>query len=169
MRGKAHFSVTCLLNKFIYLYSGSSTHHGIVSGQVVALDDFSSGSPTNLQNDDGSWSIDLKNNFCFCDLRKKEHADRFLRGADIVYHLAEIGVQKRKPASSSADAQSMLLQDNKLINTNTLQAGLLNNISGYIFVGTSRSIPYKALLDNPLNRILPKSTKGWSIATSKGT
>jgi nucleoside-diphosphate-sugar epimerase len=134
--------------------------------QLVVLDNFWRGSPTNLQYDNGSWSIDLKKQFCFMDLRSQKATMHFIRGADYIYHLADVvaGI------GYVFNHQARLFHNNILINTNVLTATHLNGIPNYIYVGTACSFPEElqmgpgvhALSENQTYPAHPESSYGWS-------
>jgi nucleoside-diphosphate-sugar epimerase len=135
-------------------------------GQVKVVDNFWRGEIARFQRDDGSWIINPQRDLCAFDLRVQSHAVRFLRGADTVYHLADIvaGV------NYVFGHQLAVFHDNVQINTNTLRACKVNNIKNYIYVGTACSFPQHlqmgpgihALREDQTYPAEPESSYGWS-------
>lgn len=68
------------------------------------------------------------------------HAVRYLRGADYVYHLAEVG--------PSASPHLAAFHDNVLINSNTLKACRVNGISNFVYVSSTCSPAQHAVRGN---------------------
>lgn len=136
------------------------------AGQVKVIDNFWRGQLSKLQHENGSWSIDPQRDVCALDLRNEQHTLKFLRGADYVYHLADIvaGVDY------VFRHQLSVFHDNVLINTNTLKASKVNKIPNYIYVGTASSFPQHlqmrqgvhALHENETYPAGPESSYGWS-------
>jgi nucleoside-diphosphate-sugar epimerase len=106
-------------------------------GQVKVVDSFQSGHITRFQRDNGSWIINPQRDICALDLRVPQQAERYLRGADYVYHLAEVG-----PCTAPHVA---VFQDNVLISSNTLQACRVNTISNFIYVSNACSPAHRAV------------------------
>ena len=139
---------------------------GIHASQIKVLDNLWRGQLTNLQYDDGSWAINATADFCAMDLRNEQDTMRYIRGADYIYHLADIVAGVAYVFSH----QEAVFHDNLLINTYTLQASKINRIPNYIYVGTACSFP-KGLQEGPGIHALkeeqtypaePESAYGWS-------
>lgn len=139
---------------------------GIPSSQVKVVDNLWRGRLANLQYENGSWALNTTADFCALDLRNSDDTMKFIRGADYVYHLADIvaGVEY------VFDHQESVFHDNILINTHTLKAAKTNGVPNYIYVGTACSFP-KGLQDGPGIHALredqtypaePESAYGWS-------
>lgn len=100
------------------------------------------------------------------DLTSAEHARRYLRGVDYVYHLADVvaGV------AYVFGHQESVFRSNVLINTNTLTSCKQNGVPNYIYVGTACSFPQHlqmgpgihALRENQTYPAGPESSYGWS-------
>lgn len=112
-------------------------------GQVKVIDSLKNGHMASLQDDNGRWVINPQKDVCALDLRIEAHALKYLRAADYVYHLA---------ATRGGSAQA-ILHDNVLINTNTLKACRVNNVTHYIYAGTA---------GNPLTFDIPQRSYVWS-------
>lgn len=135
-------------------------------GQVKVLDNFWRGRLSKLQYENGSWSINPQRDVCAMDLRNEKHTLKFLRGADYVYHLADIvaGV------NFVFGHQLSVYHDNMLINTNTLKASKVNQIPNYIYVGTACSFPQHLQMGQGIHALHedqtypadPESSYGWS-------
>jgi GDP-D-mannose 3',5'-epimerase len=135
-------------------------------GQIKVVDNFWRGEIARFQRDDGSWIINPQKDLCAFDLRVQSHAVRYLRGADTVYHLADIvaGV------NYVFGHQLAVFHDNVQINTNTLRACKVNNVTNYIYVGTACSFPQHlqmgpgihALREDQTYPAEPESSYGWS-------
>ena len=98
----------------------------------------------NLEFENGTWAISPTLNLCLVDLRDTDIALKFLTGADIIFHLADVVAGVNYVFSH----QSSVFRDNILINTNTLHAAKTNKIPNFIYVGTACSFP-KFLQDGP--------------------
>lgn len=144
----------------------SMRNAGVQGSQIKVLDNLWRGRLENLQYDNGSWAIDPTADFCQMDLRNAQDTVRYIRGADYIYHLADIvaGV------NYVFDHQESVFHDNILINTYTLKAAKANKIPNYIYVGTACSFP-KGLQEGPGIHALredqtypaePESAYGWS-------
>jgi nucleoside-diphosphate-sugar epimerase len=139
---------------------------GITSDQIKVIDNLWRGYLGNLQFENGSWAVDPLFDFCLMDLRNSEETSKYLRGADYVYHLADIvaGVDY------VFDHQSAVFRDNILINSNALHASKENGIQNYIYVSTACSFPQHlqmgpgihALHEHQTYPAHPESAYGWS-------
>jgi GDP-D-mannose 3', 5'-epimerase len=71
------------------------------------------------------------------DLTNYEVCKKYIKNAEIVYHLAEIvcGVDY------AFNNQSFIFRQNIIINSNVLNASIENNIKNYIYVGSACSYP----------------------------
>ena len=150
-------------------FIGSHLVHQLVSqsgpGQVKIIDNFWRGRMDRLQTRDG-WAVVPQRDVCIMDLRNEADATKYLRGADYVYHLADIvaGV------NFVLGHQLSVFHDNVLINTNTLKACKQNKIPNYIYVGTACSFPQHlqmgpgvhALREDQTYPADPESSYGWS-------
>ena len=134
--------------------------------QIKVLDNMWRGRFHNLQFPNGTWAISGTRDFCLVDLRNADETMKFVRGADVVFHLADVvaGV------SYVFSHQESVFRDNILINSNTLYAAKTNQIRNFIYVGTACSFP-KFLQDGPGIHALkeeqtypaqPESSYGWS-------
>jgi nucleoside-diphosphate-sugar epimerase len=139
---------------------------GVYASQIKVLDNLWRGRLANLQYDNGSWAIEPTADFCAMDLRNEQDTMRYIRGADYIYHLADIVAGVAYVFSH----QEAVFHDNVLINTHTLQASKHNRIPNYIYVGTACSFP-KGLQEGPGIHALtedqtypaePESAYGWS-------
>ena len=138
--------------------------HG--EGQVKVVDNLWRGALRNLQEESGSWVIRPTLDFCFLDLRDAASTAKYLRGADVIYHLADIvaGI------NYVFNHQEALFSDNMLINVNTLNAAKSNKIGDFLYVGTACSFPaylqmgpgVHALRENQTYPAEPESSYGWS-------
>lgn len=135
-------------------------------GQVKVVDSFWRGRMARLQAEDGQWVINPQKDVCVVDLRVPRHADKFLRGADYVYHLAAIVAGTNHVSGH----QLAVFHDNVLINTNTLKACKVNRIPNYIYVGTACSSTQHvhmgpgnhALHEKQTDHVEPQSSYAWS-------
>ena len=139
---------------------------GIYNSQIKVLDNLWRGRLDNLQYMNGSWAIDPIADVCAMDLRNEQDTMQYVRGADYIYHLADIvgGV------AYVFGHQEAVFRDNVLINSHTLHAAKRNRIPNYIYVGTACSFP-KGLQEGPGIHPLrenqtypaePESAYGWS-------
>ena len=139
---------------------------GVHVSQLKVVDNLWRGRLANLQYPNGSWAINATADFCALDLRHEEDTLRYIRGADVIYHLAGVvpGV------AYDVEHQKSVFQDNLLINTHTLKAAKENGIANYIYAGAACSLP-KGLKDGPGIQALregqtypvePESAYGWS-------
>lgn len=139
---------------------------GNSASQIKVVDNLWRGRLENLQYVNGSWAISPAADFCAMDLRNVQDTMRYIRGADYIYHLADIvaGVEY------VFDHQESVFRDNILINTHTLRAAKQNGIRNYIYVGTACSFPrglqegpgIHALQENQTYPAEPESAYGWS-------
>ncbi|GAQ87704.1 hypothetical protein KFL_003710100 [Klebsormidium nitens] len=106
---------------------------GVVpSEQIKVIDNLWRGQLRNLQIENGSWAINVSRDFCHADLRIGESSERYLRGADYVYHLAIMtGV------ADDQDGTDPYFDDNVLINTLSLNSCKRNGIPNYIYVAAA--------------------------------
>ncbi|CAF4153388.1 unnamed protein product [Adineta steineri] len=105
--------------------------------QIKVLDNLWRGRLHNLQFENGSWAISIALDFCMLDLRNADDALKFVTGADVVFHLADV----MAGVSSAFSYQLPVFQDNILINSNTIHAAKTNKIESFIYVGTACSFP----------------------------
>lgn len=139
---------------------------GYQASQIKVLDNLWRGRLHNLQFDNATWSISIARDFCLVDLRISDDALKFVAGADVVFHLADVVAGVDYVFSH----QSSVFRNNILINTNTLYAARKNKIRNFIYVGTACSFP-KSLQEGPGIHVLrenqtypaePESSYGWS-------
>lgn len=102
-------------------------------GQVKVIDNFWRGRMSRFQLQNGSWVINPQRDLCALDLRNEAHTLKYLRSADYVYHLAGVNYVFGQ--------QLAVFRNNLLINTNTLKASKVNNITNYIYAGSACSLP----------------------------
>ncbi|CAF1345374.1 unnamed protein product [Adineta steineri] len=105
--------------------------------QIKVLDNLWRGHLHNLQFENGSWAISIALDFCMLDLRNIDDALKFVTGADVVFHLAEV----MAGISYAFSYQLPVFQDNILINSNTIHAAKTNKIKNFIYVGTACNFP----------------------------
>ena len=115
-----------------HLVKGLRQHYS--ANQIKVLDNLWRGHLGNLQYENGSWAISSSDDFCLVDLRDASEALKFVRGADVVYHLA--GVVAGINYSSFHEAT--MFHDNILINSNTIYASRMNQIGTFIYI----SVPH---------------------------
>ncbi len=131
--------------------------------QVAIIDNLSRGTLDNLQDHPLAKNCVV----CTADLRSTDYALRYIRGADWVFHLADVvaGVDY------VFTHEEKVFRDNILINSNVLRATKLNNASNYVYVGTACSFPLAfqqdservvALRENQTYPAEPESSYGWS-------
>jgi GDP-D-mannose 3',5'-epimerase len=134
--------------------------------QIKVLDNLWRGRLHNLQFKNGTWAISTALDFCLVDLRNTTAAFKFVRGADVIFHLADVVAGVNYVFSH----QSSVFRDNILINSNTLHAAKINKVQNFVYVGTACSFP-KFLQDGPGIHALredqtypaePESSYGWS-------
>ncbi|UJR17075.1 hypothetical protein I4U23_003972 [Adineta vaga] len=101
--------------------------------QIKVLDNLSRGRLHNLQYKDGTWAISTPRDFCLVDLRNIHLACKYITGADVIFHLANV-VPNVNLSNSS------YLLDNLRININTLYATQVNNISSMIYARRRSSL-----------------------------
>lgn len=134
-------------------------------GQVKIIDNFWRGRMDRLQTRD-EWAVVPQSDVCILDLRNEADASKYLRGADFVYHLADVVVG----VNFVFGHQLSVFHDNVLINTNTLKACKQNKIPNYIYAGTACSYPQHlqmgpgvhALREDQKYPADPESSYGWS-------
>jgi len=110
--------------------------------------------------------IDLKKQFFHLDLRDYHNCLHCTRDMDLVIHLADIvaGI------NFVFDNQRFLYRANILINSNVLEAVLINKVKKYIYIGTACSYPAekqnqigaKPLKEEDVYPANPESAYGWS-------
>ncbi|CAF1289270.1 unnamed protein product [Adineta steineri] len=134
--------------------------------QIKVLDNLGRGRLHNLQFENGSWAISIALNFCMLDLRNADDASKFVTGADVVFHLANV----MAGVSYAFSHQLPVFQDNILINSNTIHAAKTNKIKNFIYVGTACSFPkilqhdagIHSLNENPTYPAKREFWYGWS-------
>ncbi|UJR12668.1 hypothetical protein I4U23_016842 [Adineta vaga] len=99
--------------------------------QIKVLDNLSHGRLHNLQYEDGTWAISTTRDFCLVDLRNHHIALKYMRGADVCFHLAN---------SFSTTNHSSAFYETILMKINVLYATKLNKISKIILGETISSI-----------------------------
>jgi UDP-glucose 4-epimerase len=107
-------------------------------GQVKVVDSFKRGRMARFQDANGSWIINVQRDVCAFDLRLGQYALKYLRGADYVYHMADASGWWNCEPQHRLD----VLHDTFLINSNTLKACKLNNITNFIYTGTACSLSH---------------------------
>jgi nucleoside-diphosphate-sugar epimerase len=136
------------------------------AGQIKVLDNLWRGRLHNLQFENGTWAISPALDFCLVDLRNTTNALKFVTGADVIFHLADVVAGVNYVFSH----ESSVFRNNILINTNTLHAAKTNRVPTFIYVGTACSFP-KFLQEGPGIHALkeeqtypaePESSYGWS-------
>lgn len=110
--------------------------------------------------------IDIENYFFHEDLTNYAKCVEIIRDYDFVIHLADVvaGI------GFSFQNEYLIFQKNILINTNVLNACLLNGIANYIYVGTACSYPehlqreggISAFREDQAYPASPESSYGWS-------
>ena len=146
---------------------GSNLVKRLVSdGQRVSVvDNLWRGKVENLY-DNGQPVIDMEGDFCEVDLRDSEACLAVTKGVDVVYHLADIVAGINFVFAN----ELFLWRANVLMNTNVLNAAILNGVRKYIYVGTACSYPkHKQNRLNPppfkegdVYPAEPESSYGWS-------
>lgn len=111
---------------------------GVPASQIKVIDNLSSGRLANFQYYNGSWAISATADFCAMDLRNEQDTIQYVRGADFIYHLADVEAGRGCIFSH----QQAVSHHNLLINTHTLQASKRNGIANYIYVGSACSSLY---------------------------
>ena len=106
-------------------------------GQIKVLDDLSGGSLQNLQGWAGNRTINVTHDFCLVDLRDPIRTDKFLRGADVVFHLADVILR----TNHSPAHQEAVLHDNLLIDMNTITSAKASGTKDFVYVGSAASFP----------------------------
>ncbi|CAF0772711.1 unnamed protein product [Adineta steineri] len=120
----------------------------------------------NLQFENGTWAISIALDFCRLDLRNVDDTLKFVTGADVIFHLADIVAGVGYVFSH----QLPVFRDNILINSNTIHAAKTNKIKNFIYVGTACSFPkflqqgagVHSLRENQTYPAEPESSYGWS-------
>ena len=130
--------------------------------QVTVIDNLWRGNLANLRG-----LIDVDKRFIRADLTDRRACLRHIRDFDVVFHLADIvaGVD------FVFGNQPFVFRQNLLINTNVLEASVVNAIPNYIYVGTACSFPQHlqmaqtgvvALHESQTYPAEPESSYGWS-------
>jgi GDP-D-mannose 3', 5'-epimerase len=139
----------------------------VLYGAIVSvIDNLWRGSLDNLLDDNGKYVIDIKENFYLADLTDYKKCTELIKNADYVYHLADIvaGI------NFVFNNEMFVYRQNMLINTNTLNACILNKIPNYIYVGTACSYPKHLQMQDGIVSLSedqtypaePESSYGWS-------
>ncbi|CAF1370271.1 unnamed protein product [Adineta steineri] len=105
--------------------------------QIKVLDNLWGGRLHNLQLKNGSWAVSVALDFCMLDLRNADDTLKFVTGADVVFHLADVVPELRYVFSH----QLPMFRDNILINSNTIHAAKTNKIENFVYVGTACGFP----------------------------
>ncbi len=149
-------------------FIGSALVKRLVSegAQPRVIDNLWRGSLKNLVTPEGAEVINLKRSFTKADLTDYRKCLKLLRGADWVYHLADVvgGVQ------FVFSNESFVFRQNLIINSNVLSACVENGVPNYIYVGTACSYPKQlqmsygiaALKEDQAYPAEPESSYGWS-------
>ena len=133
--------------------------------KVRIVDNLWRGNLDYLRNENGS-IIDLEKDFINLDLRFMENCEKIVKGAEIVFHLADVvsGIKY------VFDNMGFVFRSNILINSNMLAAAYKENIQTFIYSGAVCSYPQERQNDPnsppfkeedmyPAN---PESAYGWS-------
>ena len=106
-------------------------------GQIKVLDNLSGGSLQNLQDWAGIRTINVTHDFCLVDLRDPVRTDKFLRGADVVFHLADV-----IPRTNHSPAhQEAVLHDGLLIDINTITSAKASGTKDFVYIGSADLFP----------------------------
>ena len=117
-------------------------------GQVKVIDNLEHGSLHNLQDEAGKWVVNVSADLCLIDLRDAQLAERYIRGADTVFHLADSAGAAELISNGSLGACS----DNLHINANTIVSAKDNGIRTFIYSSSAFDTPQEADWD-------PKTSK----------
>jgi nucleoside-diphosphate-sugar epimerase len=136
-------------------------------GAVVSvLDNLWRGSLENLLSDQGHCIVDVDTMFHRIDLTNAADCIKHMRNAEIVYHLADVVAGIDYVFGNEA----FVFRQNLLINTNCLNACLINGVPNYVYVGTACSYPKSIQMQNRIVALEedkvypaePESSYGWS-------
>jgi nucleoside-diphosphate-sugar epimerase len=116
-----------------HLIKALREQEGVQASQIKVVDNLWRGRLANLQFPNGSWAVDTPADFCVLDLRNEDDTMKYIRGADYIYHLADIVAGVAYVFSH----QESVFHDNILINTHTLKAAKEDGIKNYLYVGTA--------------------------------
>jgi nucleoside-diphosphate-sugar epimerase len=103
--------------------------------QIKILDNLWRGHLYNLQFENGTWAISIALDFCLVDLRNTNDANKFITGADVIFHLAGTVAGINYISSH----QSSIFRNNLFINSNTIHAAKTNKVQNFIYAGTACS------------------------------
>jgi len=134
--------------------------------EVLVVDNLWRGRREYLRQDDGSYAIDMEQNFFEVDLAVPGVADSLMQGVDYVFHLADIvaGI------GYVFNNQGSIFRQNLLINSNVVAAARQHPPKGFIYVGTACSFPAHMqtgveappLREEDQYPAAPESAYGWS-------
>jgi GDP-D-mannose 3',5'-epimerase len=149
-------------------FIGSKLTKQLISfgADVSIIDNLWRGSFENLKNRNGDYFIDIENKFHLADLTDYGKCLELLRDVDYVYHLADIVAGINYVFNN----EMFVYRQNILINTNTLNACIINKIPNYIYVGTACSFPKHLQMVDGIAELRedqtypaePESSYGWS-------
>jgi GDP-D-mannose 3', 5'-epimerase len=130
--------------------------------QVTVIDNFWRGKRENLLKDAGESVCEIIE----ADLAQPDQANKLIKGYDWVIHLADIvcGV------NFALANELFIFHQNILINTNVLNACIVNGVENYVYVGTACSYPkhlqdsydVTTLKEDQTYPAEPESSYGWS-------
>ena len=133
---------------------------------VSVIDNLWRGKKEYLLDENGKYVIDMESCFHQTDLAASNDLDRFISGADYVFHLADVvaGVDY------VFNNQGSVFRQNLLINSNLITAVRRNPVKGFIYVGTACSFPAelqsgvdaRPLKEEDQYPASPESSYGWS-------
>ncbi len=138
----------------------------VKEGAIVSVvDNLWRGNLENLMVE-GEPVIDLESRFILKDLTDFGSTLEVVRNFDYVYHLADIvaGI------AFTFENEHYIFRQNMLINSNVIQACLINGIKNLIYVGTACSYPKSLQMQEGIVRLVedqvypaePESGYGWS-------
>ena len=149
-------------------FIGSSLVKRLVTegNKVKVIDNLWRGHLDNLRMPDGSYAIDLEQDFFNVDLTDYVKSVETIRNIDLVFHLADIvgGIQY------VFGNEAFVFRQNVVINSNVISACIENSVPNYVYVGTACSFP-KHLQEAPgvvqlreeqTYPAQPESSYGWS-------
>lgn len=132
---------------------------------IYVIDNLWRGFIDNLKDDNDKMIIP-EDHFCNVDLTNNIETLKIISNFDIVINLADIvaGIEY------VFNNEQYVFRQNILINSNVLNACIVNNIKNYIYVGTACSYPKslqmsnepKVFLEDDVYPALPESSYGWS-------
>lgn len=136
-----------------------------LGNKVKVIDNLWRGKIENLSSNDG-YIINLEEDFINADLTDYEACLKYVKEADIVYHLADIVAGINYVFGN----ESFIFRQNILINSNVLSACVENRIPNYIYVGTACSFPKHLQMEEEIAYLKeeqtypaePESSYGWS-------